>query len=66
MTEGSSDGPRARGREGTQALLFVGLRIAELASFASAMATLPKPNQSSQGRVTVVLGSQWGDEGKGA
>lgn len=29
------------------------------------MATLPKPNLSKQGQVTVVLGSQWGDEGKG-
>ena len=29
------------------------------------MACMPKPDQSSRGRVTVVLGSQWGDEGKG-
>ena len=29
------------------------------------MASMPKPNQSARGRVTVVLGSQWGDEGKG-
>ncbi|WFD22004.1 membrane anchor subunit of succinate dehydrogenase, Sdh4 [Malassezia equina] len=29
------------------------------------MATLPKPDESPQGRVSVVLGSQWGDEGKG-
>lgn len=29
------------------------------------MACMPKPDQYSRGRVTVVLGSQWGDEGKG-
>ncbi|WFD05344.1 adenylosuccinate synthase [Malassezia vespertilionis] len=29
------------------------------------MASLPKPNLSKQGQVSVVLGSQWGDEGKG-
>lgn len=32
----------------------------------SRMTTLPKPSLSKTGQVTVVLGSQWGDEGKGS